>query len=233
MSKIGSAIYEIHHMDTIASREQWVNQIHPLVKLVLTIGYIAVTVSFHKYNLVGLIGMLVYPLSMFLLADLSIKDSIKRLRIVLPLVCFVGIWNPFFDHTFVFLGDVCICGGVVSMLTLMIKGLLLTYRYITLLLGEVNQMTQAYALRAPNQKGIHCKAWGSLTGQLLLRSVDRANEVYESMLLRGYQGEFGYLGPQIKMRKKDWLFFLFWSSCIIFVRMVPIVTIIGNFVGGH
>ena len=268
MSKIGTAIYEIHHMDTIASREQWVNQIHPLVKLVLTIGYIAVTVSFHKYNLVGLIGMLVYPLSMFLLADLSIKDSIKRLRIVLPLVCFVGIWNPFFDHTFVFLGDVCIRGGVVSMLTLMIKGLfsvlasylliattsiekicyalrllrvpklvvtqiLLTYRYITLLLGEVNQMTQAYALRAPNQKGIHCKAWGSLTGQLLLRSVDRANEVYESMLLRGYQGEFGYLGPQIKMRKKDWLFFLFWSSCIIFVRMVPIVTIIGNFVGGH
>lgn len=34
MSKIGNAIYEIHHMETIASRDQWVNQIHPLVKFV-------------------------------------------------------------------------------------------------------------------------------------------------------------------------------------------------------
>ena len=42
----------------------------------------------------------------------------------------------------------------------------------------------AYALRAPGEKGIHFRAWGSLLGQLLLRSVDRAQLVYESMLLR-------------------------------------------------
>ena len=48
MSKIDGAIYEIHYMDTVANRDQWVNQIHPLVKLLLTILYIAVTVSFSK-----------------------------------------------------------------------------------------------------------------------------------------------------------------------------------------
>ena len=51
-------------------------------------------------------------------------------------------------------------------------------------------MIQAYSLRAPNQKGIHISAWGSFLGQLLLRSMDRAQELYYSMLLRGFRGEF-------------------------------------------
>lgn len=46
MSKIGNAIHEIHHMDLIAERDQWVNAIHPLIKFVITVVYIAVVVSF-------------------------------------------------------------------------------------------------------------------------------------------------------------------------------------------
>ena len=51
-------------------------------------------------------------------------------------------------------------------------------------------MQQAYSLRAPGQKGIHISAWGSFLGQLLLRSMDRAQALYESMELRGFSGEF-------------------------------------------
>ena len=39
MSKIDSAIYEIHTMDMLAERDQWVNRIHPLVKFILTVSY--------------------------------------------------------------------------------------------------------------------------------------------------------------------------------------------------
>jgi cobalt/nickel transport system permease protein len=243
MSKIRNAIYEIHHMDTIAAKDQWVNRLHPLVKLVITIFYIMVTVSFPKYEIAGIIPMAIYPLAMFILAELSFKESLKRLRIVLPLVCLVGLWNPFFDKTPVLIGSLWVRGGVLSMITLMLKGIfsvlasyiliattsiekicyalrlihvpkilvtqiLLTYRYITLLLEEVNRITQAYALRAPYQKGIHFKVWGSLTGQLLLRSMDRANAVYESMLLRGYHGEFTHMGSQISFQKEDFFFLL-------------------------
>ena len=48
----------------------------------------------------------------------------------------------------------------------------------------------AYELRAPGQKGIQFRAWGSLLGQLLLHSIDRAQLVYESMQLRGFAGSF-------------------------------------------
>ncbi len=263
MSKISNAIYEIHHMDTIAARDQWMNQIHPLVKFVLTIVYIAVVVSFSKYDLIGLMGMVIYPIAGFILADLSFFDSLKRLRIVLPLVCLIGIWNPFFDHTTLQIGDLTVSGGVISMLTLIFKGVfavlasylliatttiekicyslhllhlpeilitqfLLTYRYVTVLLEEVNRITQAYALRAPNQNGIHFKVWGSLTGQVLLRSMDRANAVYESMLLRGYQGNFSYIGRGIKWSVQDVVYLLIWLAVITVFRQFPIFLVVGN-----
>ena len=267
MSKIGNAIYEIHHMDTIASRDQWVNRIHPLVKFVLTIVYITTVVSFNKYDIIGLAGMVVYPLALFILSELSFKDSLKRLRVVLPLVCFIGIFNPFFDRIPVEIGGLRINAGVISMITLMIKGILtvlasylliattsieklcyafrlihvpkilvtqilLTYRYITVLLEEVNRITQAYALRAPNQKGVHFKVWGSLTGQLLLRSMDRAGVVYESMTLRGYSGNFDYMGSKIRWRWKDMLYLEVWLFIFFIFRKVPVIIVIGNFVGG-
>lgn len=267
MSKIGNAIYEIHHMDTIASKDQWVNQLHPLVKFVLTVFYITVVVSFQKYDVIGLAGMAVYPLAIFILAEVSFKDSLKRLRVVLPLVCFVGILNPFFDKTVVNLGGLVMRAGILSMITLILKGILsvfasylliattsieklcyafrlihvpkilvtqilLTYRYITVLLEEVNRITQAYSLRAPNQKGIHFKVWGSLTGQLLLRSMDRANTVYESMELRGYHGEFQYVGEKIHVRWQDVLYLAIWAGIFVLFRKVPVIWVVGNLIGG-
>lgn len=265
MSKIDSAIYEIHTMDALAERDQWVNRLHPLVKFIITLFYIVLVVSFDKYDVIGLAGMVVYPIILFTIAELSFRESLKRLRIVLPFVCFVGIFNPFFDKTPLFsLGGITITTGMVSMITLMVKGILtvlasylliattsiekicyamrllhipailvtqvlLTYRYITVLLQEANRITQAYSLRAPNQKGVHYKVWGSLAGQLLLRSMDRASEVYESMCLRGYKGEF-YYQSRIKCGKKDVLYLLIWAGVLVFLRLVPIMAVVGNLV---
>jgi cobalt/nickel transport system permease protein len=267
MSKIGNAIYEIHHMDKLSQRDQWVNRIHPLVKFVITVIYITTVVSFNKYDFIGLAGMIIYPLALFILADLSITDSLRRLRVVLPLVCFIGVFNPFFDKVLVQVGGIYIRAGVISMFTLMMKGvftvlasylliattsiesicyafrllhipkilvtqILLTYRYITVLLEEVNRITQAYALRAPNQKGIHFKVWGSLTGQLLLRSMDRANVVYESMTLRGYNGSFRYIGEKVGWRWQDFLYLFLWVVLLFAFRRFPVIVIVGNLTGG-
>ena len=254
MSRIGTAIYEINH-------------IHPLVKFILTVGYIAVVVSFPKYDLIGLLAMAVYLIAGFLLAELSFGKCLRRLRIVLPLVCAVGVANPFFDRTAVWIGGVCVRAGVISMLTLMLKGIfavlatyllvatttleqicyalqllhvprilvtqiLLTGRYLTLLLAEVNRTTQAYALRAPNQKGVHYRVWGSLTGRLLLRSIDRANELYESMVLRGYTGDFGYLGAHTRLRRQDLVYFMVWCAIVAVLRKVPVILLVGRFMTG-
>ncbi len=56
--------------------------------------------------------------------------------------------------------------------------LLLTFRYISVLLEEVAIMTEAYHLRAPGQKGIHVSAWGSFLGQLLLREYGQSRKLF-------------------------------------------------------
>ena len=167
-----------------------------------------------------------FPVAGYQLAGLSMRLCFQKLRMVLPLVCAVGLLNPLFDRQIVVqVGTLAVSGGVLSMLTLILKGvfcllasfllmatttieaicralrqlhvpklltnlLLLTFCYVGLLLSEVAVMQQAYSLRAPGQKGIHISAWGSFLGQLLLRSMDRAQALYESMELRGFSGEF-------------------------------------------
>lgn len=267
MGKIGAAIHEIHHVDTLAVRDLWVNRLHPLVKLTVTICYIAAVVSFPKYDVIGLAGMAVYPLAVFAAAELSLRDSLRRLRFVLPLVCFLGILNPFFDKNTVVIGGAQVSAGVLSMISLILKGtfgvlasylliattpveqlccalrmvrvpkpivtqLMLTYRYVTVLLEEAGRVTQAYALRAPRQKGVHFRVWGSLTGQLLLRSVDRAAGVYESMLLRGWNGDYLYLRKRIALRPHDAAYLLFWAGLIPLARAYPILVIVGNLTRG-
>ena len=263
MGKINSAITEIYRIDNLAARDQWVNRLHPLAKLISTIAYIAILVSFPKYDVIGTISMGVYPLLMFQLADLSFLDCIGRLKAVLPLVIMVGIFNPFFDTTPVMIGSMVIRAGVLSMITLILKGffallaaylliattniekicfamrllhvpkilvteILLIYRYISLLLGEAERITQAYALRAPGQKGVHFRVWGSLAGQLLLRSMDRAENVYDSMLIRGFQGEFSYLSGDIRFRAADLVYGILWIGAFLLLRTVPVLLMIGS-----
>lgn len=228
MDKLSHAQAELREMDALAAERSPLHRLHPLCKLLLTAVYIVTLVSFPKYALFPLIVMALYPVLLFQIADIPLRLCLHKLRFILPLVCAVGLVNPFLDRTPLFLlGSLTVTGGVVSMLTLMGKGilaltasflliattpidtlcaalrklhvpailttlLLLTYRYIGLMLEEVSVMSQAYSLRAPGQKGLHISAWGSFLGQLLLRSIDRATELYHAMLLRGFQGDFFY-----------------------------------------
>lgn len=228
MDKLTNAQLELREMDDLAAADSPVHRLNPLCKLLVTVFYIVTVVSFPKYDLSGLVIMVLYPVVLFQAAGIPVSLCFHKLRVVLPLVCAVGLVNPFLDHTpLIPLGSVTVSGGVVSMITLMLKGvfslmasflliattsidtlcaalrmlhvpdilttlLLLTYRYIGVMIDEVSIMTEGYALRAPGQKGIHITAWGSFLGQLLLRSMDRAEALYQSMLLRGFRGEYYY-----------------------------------------
>lgn len=263
MSKMNHAIDEIRRMAELAERDGWLHRLHPLAKLLVTFFYIAVVVSFSPYHLTGLLGMSIYPVVLFIAGEISVKDSLRRLRIVLPLVCCVGLFNPFFDRQiFVWIGGFGISTGMVSMCTLMIKGLLtvlaayllmvsttieeicyalrqfhvprmivtvimLIYRYITLLMEEAQQMMQAYALRAPLQKGIHIRAWGSFAGMLLLRSMDRAQQVYESMCLRGFDGNF-YIHRDDGFKAVDAVYLGGWFLILSIFRIFPVFQLVGS-----
>lgn len=263
MDNTSRAIEQIHKIEETAEKDQWLNRIHPLVKLCVTIYYMILTVSFPKYNTSGLLSMSLYLIILYMTGEIPFADSLYRLRLVLPLVSITGILNPFFDRVPVFwIGRLAVTGGVISMVTLMLKGvftllgaylltastpmtkicaalrmlhvpkiivtvILLLYRYLSLFLEEAERVTQAYALRAPGQKGIHFRAWGTLAGQMLLRTIDRAQNIYDSMRLRGFQGEF-YFGQALRLRWQDILYLAFWAAALTALRILPVFELAGS-----
>lgn len=267
MDKLSQAQHELREMDALAAGDSPVHRLNPLCKLLVSIFYIVTVVSFPKYDFSGLVVMLLYPVLLFQAAGIPVHLCFYKLRVVLPLVCAVGLVNPFLDHVpLLQLGGLTITGGFVSMLTLMLKGvfslmasflliattpvdaicaalrkihvpeiittlLLLTYRYIGVMMEQVSVMSQAYKLRAPGQKGLHISAWGSFLGQLLLRSMDRAEELYNSMTLRGFRGEFYYADvPGSRLAGVA-----FTAACLalfLCARCVPISSLLGGLLIG-
>ncbi len=86
------------------------------------------------------------------------------------------------------------------------------YRYLFVLADEVERLLRARAARSgrlPDQPGGGSVAWraavtGHMAGQLLVRSLDRSDRVYQAMLARGYRGEMLTMTPHV-MRPSDWV----------------------------
>ncbi len=111
--------------------------------------------------------------------------------------------------------------------SMLVTLLLLTYRYVGVMTQELAVMTDAYHLRAPGQKGIHVSAWGSFLGQLLLRSMDRAQELYSSMLLRGFHQHFHYVEAK-PFRAKDAAYLIGSFAFFVVIRYVDAAEMLGR-----
>lgn len=236
-------------MEAEARGDGLLQSLNPLSKLLVTVFYLIVLLSFHRYDLSGVLLMGFYPVLMFTLGNVPVGPMWRRMSLILIPICLIGIANPFFDRTPLSPGSP-VTGGMVSMTTLLLKGLfavastyllmvttpmedlcralrklrvpailvtviMLIYRYLSVFLEEVYRIRTAYSLRAPGQKGVHFKVWGPLAGMLLLRSMDRSEAVYQSMSLRGYQGEFPF-GRDRRFSRRDLIYV---SLCII----VPLI----------
>ena len=126
---------------------------------------------------------------------------------------------------------ICAGFGMLRLPRILILQILLTYRYALVLVEEVALMSRAYELRAPGSRGVAMGSWGSFAGQLLLRTYDRAIRVYQSMVLRGYTGEYrpGTLGP---LRLHDGLYILAWAAFFVICLSFPLPELLGALLKG-
>ncbi|MBR4150221.1 MAG: cobalt ECF transporter T component CbiQ [Firmicutes bacterium] len=123
--------------------------------------------------------------------------------------------------------DICRALRIVRVPSLLVSLMMLTYRYVAVLIGEASVMTDAYKLRAPGQKGIEFKAWGAFLGQLLLRSMDKAERIYGGMQLRGFDGSFSFAALR-KARISDWLYAIILSAAFILLLRFDLSELIGS-----
>lgn len=260
MNRFDNMLGEMCSIDREASKEGWLNEMHPLVKLLVTIWYICFVISFKNNMLTGILSMSVYLIICFLMADISICKCLKRMRTVLFAFFIIGGANILFSENFstgvtgaagfwckgvmsVFavyilivttsVDDICEALRIVHVPGLLVTVIMLIYRYINILIKETKRLSESYFVLSPGQKGIHIKAWGQFAGNFMLRSIDRAKRVYDSMNMAGY--EWRILSGNHKKYKLGagsliWLFA--WTGIVAVFRMVPVFELVGNvFVG--
>ncbi|MBI5804455.1 cobalt ECF transporter T component CbiQ [candidate division TA06 bacterium] len=266
MPNLVNATYNIRRFDELARQDSFIHRLHPLAKLLATLIYTVVLVSYDKYATIALMPFLIFPVFMAAAGRIPAGPILKRLLYIEPMIICVGLLNPLFDRSTTGILGYSVSSGWLILISIVIKGslavtsalilmattgmdgialslrklkvpkifvlqLMLTYRYITVLLEEAARIIQAYSLRAFDPKGLKREVWGPLLGQILLRTLDQAQRVYGAMCLRGFNGEYN-TGKNTSPGFGDYLFVAGWGAFIAASRAVNLPLWLGNILIG-
>ena len=76
---IERSIRDLREMDTLASGDSPLHKVSAGVKLLVTVVYILVVVSFDKFNMSGLMFMLLYPALLFAVSGIPVSTCFYKL----------------------------------------------------------------------------------------------------------------------------------------------------------
>jgi cobalt/nickel transport system permease protein len=108
--------------------------------------------------------------------------------------------------------------------------LLLLHRYLFILIGEAIRMLRAHALRSFGRRGrITFGVFQQLLGNLLLRTLDRAQRIHLAMLSRAFTGEIR-LARRFHFGYRETLFLLGCSGLFVTLRVTEITTFLGRLI---
>lgn len=93
------------------------------------------------------------------------------------------------------------------------------YRYIILFLKETISVSRARVSRLGIYGKLDIKIFATLAGTLFMRSVKRSNNIYNSMLARGFNGDLSYIRKKETVKKSDIIFISLSIFLYIFFRL--------------
>ena len=267
MNTIDRGFFDIRYLDTLAQGESWVHRLDPRSKLITTLFFTLVVVSFNKYEISSLLPFFLYPIVLMAVGNIPLGYICKKILLVLPFAVLIGIFNPFIDRSVhLFIGSIGLSGGWVSFFSILIRftltvgtalifigvtsfngfclalqklrvpeifivQLLFLYRYLFVLMEEAIRMARARALRTFGAKGLALKTFGVLVGQLLLKTLDRAERIHLAMLSRGFNGKLHMIRP-LGFSGREVFFILGWSALFLLMRFYNIPKVLGSGVLG-
>lgn len=109
--------------------------------------------------------------------------------------------------------------------------LLFLYRYIFVLMEEAMRMARARDLRTFGAHGTGIKVFVRLIGLLFIRTVERAERIYQSMLSRSFTGTIPSI-RQYHLKLSDAAFVFVTIIFLVALRLVNVTEMLGRFVQG-
>jgi cobalt/nickel transport system permease protein len=107
--------------------------------------------------------------------------------------------------------------------------LLMLYRYVFVLIEESIRMIRAYTLRSFSKKMMPFQVFKQLLGNLLLRTLDRAQRIHMAMLSRAFTGEI-HIVKQFSFGMREIIYFLSFTTIFTVLRFYNIADLIGKFI---
>jgi cobalt/nickel transport system permease protein len=105
--------------------------------------------------------------------------------------------------------------------------ILFLYRYFFVIGAEGARMLRGVAMRSTGDQPPPWRLYATLAGNLLLRSIDRAQRIYRGMLARGFDGEVRLLRPAT-FGWREALFVAGWSLYFLAVRQGDLALRLGR-----
>lgn len=96
--------------------------------------------------------------------------------------------------------------------------LLMVYRYLSVLLQEAASMDNARRSRGYGKRSYSPRLWGIFIGQLLIRTVARAERIHRAMLSRGFDGTVA-LRTRLHWTTTDTLFLIISTALFTAARL--------------
>lgn len=125
MGSIDSSYFDMGRLDSLSSKNTPVHRVDARLKVLTTIYFIAIVISFDKYDPVALIPLVIYPMTLMIIGNIPFTYIAKKLLIASPFVLSVAIFNPLLDRSILMnFGPIGISGGMVSFVSIMTKYLL-------------------------------------------------------------------------------------------------------------
>ncbi|MBU5315709.1 energy-coupling factor transporter transmembrane protein EcfT [Clostridium bornimense] len=228
MGDLSKAIYNIRKIDELGKEDTIIHKINPMIKIIVTLAYVIKVISIKEFLFEDIIVILAYSIFIFIFAKIPVNIILRKLIFVLPVVLGVITINLIIDFsykeiiysllllfkcTFSLIGtlqllatttinDLALAMKKLKVPKVLISTLLMIYRYILVLMEEGYRIKSAYQLRTMGKKSMTISDWGIIMGRLLLRTIDRSEQVYSAMIMRGFHGEY-YSGEIHKVNSID------------------------------
>jgi len=115
--------------------------VHHSIKLITTVLFSTVVISFGKYEILRLLPFFTFPMLLFAYSNMQVKVLLKRLIMIEPLIVGIGILNPFFESQTFMLGNLELSIGWISFISLFVRSTLILMT--ALVLAESLQIEEA------------------------------------------------------------------------------------------
>ena len=133
MTTIDRGGYEIGYLDTLSRKDTFVHALDPRAKILTTLLFVVLVVSFDRYEVSGLLPFFLYPVFMAAAGGVPAGYLLRRLAVAAPFAIMIGMFNPLLDRQEAMrIGWIPVSAGWISLLSMAIRFALTVGAAITL-----------------------------------------------------------------------------------------------------